>query len=129
VQQQVHTAAQKAGADTSLTNVAHKLDEELSAELQKLYEPRFTGYDDQTLIYPLRLNNRIAALQNYASGDFPLTDGTTKVFAELSAELDQTLAEVKQSLARSVPLLNSKLKELGQPELNVGEPATSPSMK
>jgi photosystem II stability/assembly factor-like uncharacterized protein len=124
VEQQVTTAVQKSN-DASLANTAQKIEGDLSGDLQRLYEPRFTGYDDQTLIYPLRLNNRIAALQNYAGGEFPLTDQATQVFAELSSELDQTLAHVKQTIDRGVPQFNSRLKELGLPSVNVAEPAAT----
>nr|UXE44408.1 Ycf48-like protein [uncultured bacterium] len=45
--------------------------EKLAGDLQslsvELYEPRFTGQDDQMLIFPLKLNNRFAGLQGYVS--------------------------------------------------------------
>ncbi len=60
-------------------HAAQKLEDELNVVLHKLYEPRFTGYDDQTLIYPLQLNNRIAAMQSYVGGDYGPTDQDVQV--------------------------------------------------
>jgi photosystem II stability/assembly factor-like uncharacterized protein len=122
VQQQVQAALQKAKADAPAADAAHKLDDQLGVQLHKLYEPRFTGFDDQTLIYPLKLNNRIAALQGYVQGDFAPTDQAQEVLEKLTAELDQTLAQVKQSLDTWLPALNSRLKTLGLPEVDASAP-------
>jgi photosystem II stability/assembly factor-like uncharacterized protein len=110
VQKQIESASQKAGADSSLLESARKLNGELDGLLHTLYEPRFTGFDDQTLIYELRLNNRLAALQSYVQGDYGPTDQDFKVFQELSAELDQVLASWKHILDVEVPAFNSRLK-------------------
>src|SRR5262249_44634714 len=49
-----------AGNDT-LVAAHSKLTAELAALLYELWEPRFKGFDDQMLVFPLKLNNRIAA--------------------------------------------------------------------
>jgi photosystem II stability/assembly factor-like uncharacterized protein len=121
VQQQVTAALQRTGADASLADEGRKFNDELNLELNTLYEPRFTGFDDQTLIYPLKLNNRIAALQGYVGGDYGPTDQEEQVFAELSAELDQALAKIKQSLDTDLPRFNAKLKAAGIPAVTVSE--------
>jgi hypothetical protein len=69
--------------------------EQLEEILHELWEPRFTGYDDQMLVFPLKLNNRIAALQGYADGGFAPTDQDVKVFNALSAELEGLLSRLK----------------------------------
>ncbi len=66
--------------------------------LHELWEPRYTGYDDQMLVFPLKLNNRIAALQGYADGGFAPTDNEYKVYNELSAELERQLSRLKHLL-------------------------------
>lgn len=71
--------------------------------LHELWEPRFTGYDDQMLVFPLKLNNRIAALNSYADGGFAPTDGENKVFNELSAELKRLLSRLKHLLELETP--------------------------
>ncbi len=68
----------------------------LEGVLHELWEPRFTGFDDQMLEFPLKLNNRIAALQGYLQGPYAPTDQDNQVFAELSKELDNVLARLKQ---------------------------------
>ena len=70
--------------------------------LHELWEPGYTGYDDQMLVFPLKLNNRIAALNNYADGGFAPTDGASKVFNELSAELERLLSRLKHLLETDV---------------------------
>lgn len=70
---------------------------ELSAALERvqkeLVELRFTGFDDQMLVFDLKLNNRMAALQGYvAQGDYAPTDQQQAVFKELSAAIDDSLS-------------------------------------
>ena len=69
---------------------------ELENVLHDLWEPRFTGFDDQMLEFPLKLNNRIAALQGYLQGPYAPTDQDNQVFTELSKELDSVLARLHQ---------------------------------
>ena len=60
------------------------------------------GFDDQMLVFDLKLNNRMAALQNYvAQGDFAPTDQQQAVFKELSAEIDATLSRYQALKARA----------------------------
>ena len=71
--------------------------------LHDLWEPGYTGYDDQMLVFPLKLNNRIAALQGYADGGFAPTDNEVKVYNELSAELERQLSRLKHLLESEGP--------------------------
>lgn len=70
----------------------------LDAIAQELAEPAFTGFDDQMLVFPLKLNNRIAALQGYVEGAYAPTDQAYKVYNELSAELEGLLSRLKHAL-------------------------------
>ncbi|HLJ51177.1 MAG TPA: hypothetical protein VKU01_34450 [Bryobacteraceae bacterium] len=79
---------------TTSGNAAKQLD----ALLHELWEPGYTGYDDQMLVFPLKLNNRIAALQGYADGGFAPTDQDRKVFNELSADLERLTSQLKHLL-------------------------------
>jgi photosystem II stability/assembly factor-like uncharacterized protein len=81
-----------AGADTS--GASKQLDE----LLHELWEPEYIGYDDQMLVFPLKLNNRIAALLGYAEGGFAPTDQERKVFNELSADLEGLTSRLKHLL-------------------------------
>ena len=73
---------------------AAKLDAALENLLKELVELRFTGFDDQMLVFDLKLNNRTAALQGYvAQGDYAPTEQQYSVFRELSAAVDRVLAQ------------------------------------
>jgi photosystem II stability/assembly factor-like uncharacterized protein len=72
---------------------AARLDAALQGLLKELVELRFTGFDDQMLVFDLKLNNRMAALQGYvAQGDYAPTEQQYSVFRELSAAVDNVLA-------------------------------------
>ena len=74
---------------------AMTLDTELEAILKELVELRFIGFDDQMLVFDLKVNNRIAALQGYVSqGDHAPTEQQYSVFRELSAAADSLLARL-----------------------------------
>ncbi|HET9402160.1 MAG TPA: hypothetical protein VFO34_14540 [Candidatus Acidoferrales bacterium] len=118
VQQQIESASQKAGTNGGVKDSSAKLSGELNDIVLKLYEPRFTGFDDQTLIYPLKLNNRIAALASAASGDFAPTQQEQEVFTTLSAELDQALGALKKAIDVDLRAFNDKLKGAGLPEVS-----------
>lgn len=76
---------------------------QLDELLHELWEPGYTGYDDQMLVFPLKLNNRIAALNGYAEGGFAPTSAEYKVFNELSAELERLIARLKHLLESGAP--------------------------
>jgi photosystem II stability/assembly factor-like uncharacterized protein len=118
VQQQIEAASQKAGPNAGVKDSAQKMNDELNDIVRKLYEPRFTGFDDQTLIYPLKLNNRLASLENYVQGDYGPTQQEQEVFTALSAELDQVLGALKKSLDVDLRAFNEKLKGAGLPEVS-----------
>jgi photosystem II stability/assembly factor-like uncharacterized protein len=68
----------------------------LETVLKELVELRFTGFDDQMLVFDLKLNNRMAALQNYvAQGDYAPTEQQYGVFKELSLAIDNALARYR----------------------------------
>ncbi len=65
VEQQVDAATKQAAGNALVADSAHQLEDQLNLVLHKLYEPRFTGYDDQTLDLP-------AAAQQPTRGDAEL---------------------------------------------------------
>jgi hypothetical protein len=72
-----------------------KLDAALDAVQKELVDLRFAGFDDQMLVFDLKLNNRTAALQNYvAQGDYAPTEQQYSVFRELSALIDTVFARL-----------------------------------
>ena len=127
VQRQVDAAAQKASGSPGVTEGASKLNDALNSVLHKLYEPRFTGFDDQTLIYPLQLNNRLAAMQNYLGGDAGPTEQAQQVLAQLSSELDQEFAKLKHTLDVDLSAFNSQLEKASLPAITVSSLARTTS--
>jgi DNA repair exonuclease SbcCD ATPase subunit len=74
---------------------ATRLDAALEAVQKELAELRFAGFDDQMLVFDLKLNNRVAALQNYvAQGDYAPTEQQYSVFRELSSAIDNALTKL-----------------------------------
>jgi len=125
IRTQLAHVLQSSSGSSSLHDAARKLDGRLSAILHELYEPRFTGFDDQMLVYPLQLNNRIAAMQGYLQGDYAPTEQDYEVFAHLSARLRQILAVLRQITVADVPALNRQLRSRGLPEIDDSEPKSA----
>jgi len=70
-----------------------KQDAALESVLKELVELRFAGYDDQMLVFDLKLNNRMAALQGYVSqGDYAPTEQQYGVFRSVASLIDAALA-------------------------------------
>jgi photosystem II stability/assembly factor-like uncharacterized protein len=113
VRKQLKTILEDAKSDQPLVESGKEFDAQLDVILNELYEPRFTGYDDQTLIFPLKLNNRIASMQRYVQGDYAPTDQDYEVFKLLSNELDQHLAALKELLNKSLPQFSGRLNAKG----------------
>jgi photosystem II stability/assembly factor-like uncharacterized protein len=82
----------------------------LTAVEEEAYQVKNRSGQDP-LNYPIRLNNKIAALSGVIeSADARPTDQSVEVFNELSAQLDAQLAKMKQTLATELPRLNAALK-------------------
>ena len=83
-----------------------ELVEKLSAIEEALYQVKNRSIKD-VLAFPIRLNNRLAALQRVIEeGDARPTDQTYKVLAELSAELSRHLASLSALIARDLSRLD-----------------------
>ncbi len=77
------------------------------------------------LNYPIRLNNKIAALSGVIeSADSKPTDQSVAVFTELSAQLDAQLEKMKQTLKTELPRLNAALK---REKVDAVDPAAKPA--
>ena len=74
------------------------------------------------LNYPIRLNNRIAALRrSVESGDAKPTDGAFVVFKELSAELDRQLGSLDTVIRTDVAAFNRALAARGMPAVETAQ--------
>jgi hypothetical protein len=84
-----------------------RLDTALDTLLKELVEVRFTGFDDQMLVFDLKLNNRMAALQGYvAQGDYAPTEQQYSVFKELAGAVDSALARFATLKSQMPPLVS-----------------------
>ncbi|MSO83655.1 MAG: glycosyl hydrolase, partial [Acidobacteria bacterium] len=76
------------------------------------------------LNYPIRLNNKIAALSGVIeSADARPTDQSVEVFNELSAQLDAQIEKMRQTLKTELPRLNAALK---REKIDAVDPALKP---
>lgn len=117
LERQIEQASGNAGSSAAVSQTATKLDDHLNLVLHELYEPRFTGFDDQTLIYALKINNRLAAMENYLAGDYGPTAQDVAVLNELSGQLNSILAELAKIQTTEIPPFNAQLKTAGMPPI------------
>ena len=105
-------AAQKPAFQTK----ADALASQLSAVEAEIYQVKNQSGQDP-LNYPIKLNNKIAALGGVAEGaDARPTDQTREVFKALSAQLDAQLARLNTAM-QSLPSINADLKSAGLAEI------------
>ena len=125
------TKAMPAGRAAAFKTQSDALAARLSAIEAEIYQVKNQSGQDP-LNYPIRLNNKIAALAGVvASGDFKPTSQSYAVFNELSAQLDVQLAAMKAAL-KELDAVNSSLRSAGlQPivpgtaEIGAREPPSS----
>ena len=88
----------------------------------EIYQYRNRSNQDP-LNYPIRLNNKLAALQGIVeSGDARPTDQSYAVFKDLSARLDKELARLEALVKADVPGFNSLLTGLKLEPIKDGVP-------
>jgi photosystem II stability/assembly factor-like uncharacterized protein len=100
-----------------ITDEGTALREKLSGVEGEIYQVRNQSSQDP-LNYPIRLNNKIAALLGVAgSAEGRPTKQTYTVFDTLSKELEVQLVKMRQAMAQDLPRLNSLLKQAGIDEI------------
>jgi hypothetical protein len=93
---------------------------------EEVYQVRNRSSQDP-LNYPIRLNNKIAALMGIIeSADHRPTDQTYEVFKELSAQLDKQLQQMDSTLKADLPRLNAALK---REKVDAVDPDAKPAAK
>ncbi|MEO8622139.1 MAG: glycosyl hydrolase [bacterium] len=106
--------------------VAAALRADLSVVEDSIYQTKNRSGQDP-LNYPIRLNNKIAALAGVAgSAEAVPTRQTTDVYSGLSKQLDGELTKMKKTLESRLPAVNSTLRKAGLPEI-VPRPADVPA--
>jgi photosystem II stability/assembly factor-like uncharacterized protein len=107
------TAQQK----QEFARLAGTMMDSLTYRENEVYQTRNQSGQDP-LNYPIRLNNKIAALSGVVgAGEYRPTNQSREAFARLSRQLDAELAALKRTLDTSLPALNAILRASGLPEL------------
>ena len=113
-------------AKTDFQAQAAVLRAELSVVEDSVYQTKNRSGQDP-LNYPIRLNNKIAALAGVAgSADAAPTQQTTDVYTGLSKQLDGELTKMKKTLDTRLPSINVLLRKATLPEI-VPRPADVPA--
>ncbi len=103
------TARIPAERKASFSTAAGTLERELAVAEREIYQVQNRAGQDP-LNYPIRLNNKIAALSGVAaSSDARPTNQTLEVFRILSGQLATQLQQIRGALDRSLPALNREL--------------------
>ena len=112
-------------AQSDLRALAQPLRSELSVVEDSIYQTKNRSGQDP-LNYPIRLNNKIAALAGVAgSAEAAPTKQTAGVFQVLSAQLELELTKMKKTLDARLPAINATLRSNGLPEI-VPKPVEPP---
>jgi hypothetical protein len=109
--------------DQALKTSGQSLSDKLTSVEGEIYQYRNRSNQDP-LNYPIRLNNKLAALQGIIeSGDARPTDQSHAVFKELSARLDKELARLTAIIKSDLSALNTMLADRKLEPIKDGVPA------
>ena len=125
IREQVNQRLQKVPArkKVEIQKLADGLLQPLAVVEEEAYQVKNRSGQDP-LNYPIRLNNKIAALAGVIeSADNKPTDQSVEVFNELSAQLDAQLEKMRQTLKTELPRLNAALK---REKIDAVDPAAKP---
>jgi hypothetical protein len=112
----------------AFSSVVTSLTDKLSAIESEIYQVKNQSGQDP-LNYPIRLNNKIAALSGVVGGtDAKPTSQAYTVFNDLSSQLDRQLSAMRGALI-ILPAINASLKTAGLPAIvpSTEEIKTSPT--
>jgi hypothetical protein len=102
---------------TAFSNLVNSLVTKLSAVEGEIYQVRNQSGQDP-LNYPIKLNNKIAALSGVVGGtDARPTSQSYTVFNDLSSQLDRQLQAMRGPLLVLLPPINAQLKAAGLPPI------------
>jgi hypothetical protein len=105
-----------------IVDAAKSLNAKLTAIEEELYQTKNQSNQDP-LNYPIKLNNKLAALTGVvASADAAPTDQTYAVYEDLTGRINAQLEKLKQVMATDVPAFNKLVRERDVPAV-VAKPA------
>jgi len=101
----------------AFSRLATDLSTKLSAVESEIYQVKNQSSQDP-LNYPIKLNNKIAALAGVVGGtDAKPTAQSLAVFNDLSSQLDRQLSAMRGSMLVALPVINATLKDAGLPPI------------
>lgn len=109
----------------SITEAAKSLNAKLTSIEEELYQTKNQSNQDP-LNYPIRLNNKLAALAGVvSSGDAAPTDQAYQVYDDLAGRIDAELAKLRRVMAEDVPAFNKAVRDANVPAVLVRPEARS----
>ena len=103
----------------AIADAAKDLSAKLTAIEEELYQTKNQSNQDP-LNYPIRLNNKLAALASSVAGpDAAPTDQAVQVFEDLNARTNAQLEKLKQVMATDVPAFNKLVRDQNVPAVFV----------
>jgi photosystem II stability/assembly factor-like uncharacterized protein len=123
IRNQINDFANRQGKDypKEIKSLADTIQKKITKIEETLYQTKLKSSQD-ILNYPMRLNDRISALYNYASsGNNAPAKQVKEAFVELSALADIEINQWKAILNADVVELNSKIKEMSLPVIKLAK--------
>ena len=109
-----------------INDAGNQLNKNLIAIEESLYQTKNQSSQDP-LNFPIRLNNKLAALGGIVSGsEAPPTDQSYAVYDELTAQIDVQLQKLAQVMKTEVPAFNQLVRNENIPAVMVKPPAVEP---
>ena len=121
VRKQINDFMALQGKDTAgqLKIMADSINKKMTKVEEALYQTKSKSGQD-VLNYPIRLNDKIAGLYNYAeSGNYAPTAQVKEAYADLSAQADVQLNILKNIMQVDVPKFNQLIREKQLPVIGV----------
>jgi hypothetical protein len=114
---QVKGVAERANGNKAIADAADALDKKITAVEEALYQTKNQSSQDP-LNFPIRLNNKLAALAGVVGGgDAAPTDPSYVVYEDLTAKIDAQLAQLRQVMTTDVPAFNTLVREQNVPAI------------
>ena len=112
---QVKGVSERAKDDKAIADAADALSRKLTAVEEELYQTKNQSSQDP-LNFPIRLNNKLAALAGVVGGgDAAPTDQAYVVYEDLTGKIDVQLARLRAVMESDVPAFNALVRERNVP--------------
>jgi DNA-binding FrmR family transcriptional regulator len=122
IRQQVEAVSKRIGSQANAKAVVEQgktLNAKLTSLEEALYQTKNQSSQDP-LNYPIRLNNKLAALGGSVGGsDSAPTDQALQVYDDLVGKINVELQKLEQTIKTDVPAFNQAVKEIEVPAVIV----------